>query len=353
MMQAAVYHGTRDVRVQDVSDPGPPGEGELLLEVLRAAICGTDAGEWAHGPHMISLGEPHPGSGHSGPVVLGHEFVGRVAAVGDRVEGFAAGDRVVSGAGVSCGSCLWCKAGRTNLCARYYTLGFHADGGLAEAVRSPASICHRVPAGCEDDAAAIAQPLAVSIHALERAGVRQGDHVAVIGVGGIGSQIVAAAAHRGARVVAVDISDQRLDAAAALGAEETVNADRCPVDGGLREITGGDGVPVVIEASGSPTGLTDALRSGRRGGSVVAVGMPASPPQVDIVNAILNEVDLITSVAHVCDADLPAALELLADGDVATRVIDRVVPLERVVPDGLEPIAARRAAGKILVDVAS
>ena len=175
----------------------------------------------------------------------------------------------------------------------------------------------------------------------------------MIGVGGIGSQIVAAAAHRGARVVAVDISDERLAAAAALGAEETVNADRSPVDGGLREITGGDGVPVVIEASGSPTGLTDALRSVRRGGSVVAVGMPASPPQVDIVSAILNEVDLITSVAHVCDADLPAALELLAAGDVASRVIERVVPLERIVAEGLEPIAERRAAGKILVDVAS
>jgi threonine dehydrogenase-like Zn-dependent dehydrogenase len=352
-MRAAVYYGPRDVRVQDVSDPGPPGEGELLLEVVRAAVCGTDAGEWAHGPHLISLEEPHPGSGHSGPVVLGHEFVGRVAAVGDRVEGFAAGDRVVSGAGVSCGTCPWCRAGRTNLCAGYYTLGFHADGGLAEAVRSPASICHPVPDGCDDDAAAIAQPLAVSIHALERASVEKGDHVAVIGVGGIGSQIVAAAAHRGARVVAVDISDERLAAAAALGAEETVNAGRDPVDGGLREITGGAGVPVVIEASGSASGLTDALRSVRRGGTVVAVGMPAAPPRIDIVDAIVKEVDLITSVAHVCDADLPPALELLAAGEVASRVIERVVPLERIVAEGLEPIAERRASGKILVDVAA
>ena len=137
-MRAAVYHGPGDVRVEPVDEPGEPGEGELVLEVLRAAICGTDAGEWADGPNLISLDRPHPGSGHSGPVVMGHEFVGRVAAVGDGVEGLEVGDRVVSGAGVSCGRCPWCLSGRTNICAGYYTIGFHADGGLAEAVRTPA-----------------------------------------------------------------------------------------------------------------------------------------------------------------------------------------------------------------------
>ena len=350
-MKAAVYHGRDDVRVEDVPEPSAPGEGELVLEVLSAAICGTDATEWAHGPRLISLAEAHPGSGHAGPVVLGHEFVGRVIARGDGVRGFSVGDRVVSGAGVSCGHCRWCRLGRTNLCARYYTLGFHADGGLATAVRTPASICHGVPAGCDDDAAAIAQPLAVAIHALERAGVSSDDDVAVIGVGGIGSQVVAAAAARGARVIAVDLSPDRLAVAATLGAAEIVNAARDPVERVIGEITGGDGVPVVIEASGAHEALATALRSVRRGGSIVAIGMPAAPAEIDLVAAILAEVNVITSVAHVCGSDLPAALELLAGSEVADHSIERVVPLERVVEEGLVPLMHGSARGKILIDV--
>ena len=107
----------------------------------------------------------------------------------------AIGDRVVSGAGVSCGTCEWCRAGRINLCAAYYTLGLHANGGLAERVATPAAICCRVPDDCTDDAAAMAQPLAVALHALSRVAQRAGDSVAVIGAGGIGSFIVAGASH--------------------------------------------------------------------------------------------------------------------------------------------------------------
>src|ERR1700729_3174816 len=145
-MRAAVYHGARDVRIEAAPEPGEPGPGEVLIAPSMAAICGTAASEYAHGLHMIPLHQPHPGSGHVGPLILGHEFVGRVDALGDGVEGLAAGDRVVSGAGVSCGECAWCRAGRTNLCATYYTLGLSAAGGLADRVLSPASICVSVPA---------------------------------------------------------------------------------------------------------------------------------------------------------------------------------------------------------------
>jgi (R,R)-butanediol dehydrogenase / meso-butanediol dehydrogenase / diacetyl reductase len=283
--------------------------------------------------------------------VLGHEFVGSVLEVGDPGGAFEIGDRVVSGAGVSCGECSWCCAGRTNLCRSYYTIGFHADGGLAEAVRTPAAICHRVPDGCADDAAAMAQPLAVAMHALDRAGASPGDAVAVVGVGGIGSQLVAAAVAAGAQVFAVDVDPGRLGTAARLGAVEAIDARSEVVEEVLRELTGGDGVAVAIEASGSQPGLAAALKGTRSGGSVVAVGLPTSPPQLDLVDAVLREVNVITSVAHVCDADLPRALRLLAESDVADHVVDRVVPLTRVVPDGLARLADGSAAGKLLVDV--
>jgi len=185
-MRAAVFHGPHDVRIESVADPAAPAAGEVVLEVLRAAICGTDASEWDHGPILCRPG-----------VVLGHEFVGRVVECGDHTT-FDVGDRVVSGAGISCGHCRWCLGHRTNLCAEYRTLGLQVNGGLAEYVTSPAAICRPVPVSCDDDAAAMAQPVAVALHALSRVGLAADESVAVIGTGGIGSFVVAGAARRAA-----------------------------------------------------------------------------------------------------------------------------------------------------------
>src|ERR671935_2700418 len=127
-MRAAVYHGPRDVRLESVPDRRDPGPHELLLQVTRASICGTDASEYSSGPHLI------PRGAH---VILGHEFTGTVAAAGSDVQGIAAGTRVVAGAGMWCGEGPACRAGRTNLCRSYYTLGLQADGGLAEYVLAP------------------------------------------------------------------------------------------------------------------------------------------------------------------------------------------------------------------------
>jgi (R,R)-butanediol dehydrogenase/meso-butanediol dehydrogenase/diacetyl reductase len=339
-MRAAVFHGPHDVRIEDVPEPAVPAAGEVVLEVTRAAICGTDASEWDHGPVLCRPG-----------VVLGHEFVGRVVGLGDDVTALRVGDRVVSGAGISCGRCRWCLAGRTNLCAEYRTLGLQVDGGLAEFVTSPAAICHPVPDACEDDAAAMTQPLAVALHALARVSQGPGDAVAVIGAGGIGSFIVAGAARRaaGGRVVAIDIDDERLATARALGAGETANATGKDLAALLLELSDGVGFDIVIEASGTPDAPAAAIAGTRRGGRVLLVGLHAAPRPIDLTRMILREVDICTTVAHVCDSDIPAALELLAGSDVAAVTAGPTIPLEALVEQGLRPLAERRAAGKILV----
>jgi threonine dehydrogenase-like Zn-dependent dehydrogenase len=353
MMRAAVFHGPGDVRVERVSEPGPPGPTELLIEPVRAAICGTDSSEYAHGPNMVPLRDPHPASGHVGPLILGHEFVGRIAAVGSEVEGFSGGERVVSGAGVSCGECDWCRAGRTNLCASYYTLGLSAPGGLAEKVISPASICRVVPDPIDDDAAAMAQPLAVAIHALDRGGVGAGQTLAVLGIGGIGAFIVGAASTRDLdRLIAVDVDPAKLALASGLGADEVIDASNQDVSAAIREATGGDGADVVMEASGVPANPSNAIHAAKRGGRVVIVGLIAEPPPVDLFDAALREVELATTVAHICDTNLPESLAVLAQTGVAAQVLDRVIPLERIVDDGLAPLAEGRAGGKIVVEVA-
>jgi (R,R)-butanediol dehydrogenase/meso-butanediol dehydrogenase/diacetyl reductase len=317
--------------------------GEVVLEVLRAAICGTDAAEWDHGPILCRPG-----------VVLGHEFVGRVVEVGSGVSGLTVGDRVVSGAGISCGRCRWCVLGRTNLCAEYRTLGLQVDGGLAEFVTSPAAICRRVPDACDDDAAAMAQPLAVALHAVSRVGQRPDEAVAIIGTGGIGSFIVAAASSRAAagRVVAIDIDEERLSTADALGAHETVNASRRELVPLLLELTDGVGFDVVIESSGAPHAPAAAIAGARCGGRVLLVGLHGEARALELTPMILREVDVFTTVAHICDTDVPAALELLATTDVAAIAAGPRIPLDALVEEGLRPLAERRAGGKILVTLA-
>jgi threonine dehydrogenase-like Zn-dependent dehydrogenase len=353
-MRAAVYHGAGDVRVEATAAPGEPGPGQVLIAPSMAAICGTDASEYAHGPHMIPLHRPHPGSGHVGPLVIGHEFVGRVAALGDGVEGLAVGDRVVSGAGVACGECAWCEAGRTNLCASYYTLGLSAPGGLAELVVSPASISVPVPAGVDDIGAAMAQPLAVAIHALDRGGVGPGLTVAVLGVGGIGGFLVGAASTRElARLIAVDVDPAKLALASSLGADEAIDAGSVDVTAAILEATGGEGADVVIEASGVPRNPSTAIHATKRGGRVVIVGLQAEPPPVDIFDAALREVDLIATVAHICDSNLPEALRVLDSTELAGEVLGEVVPMTRLVEDAIAPLAEGRAPGKMVVEVAA
>jgi (R,R)-butanediol dehydrogenase / meso-butanediol dehydrogenase / diacetyl reductase len=339
-MRAAVFHGPHDVRIEDVPDPAVPDAQEVVLEVTRAAICGTDASEWDHGPVLCRPG-----------VVLGHEFVGRVVGLGDAVTTLRLGDRVVSGAGISCGRCRWCLSRRTNLCAEYRTLGLQVNGGLAEFVTSPAAICHSVPDTCDDDAAAMTQPLAVALHALSRVSQDPGDSVAVIGAGGIGSFILAGAARgvRDGRVVAIDIDDERLATARALGARETANATGADLAELLLELTDGVGFDVVIEASGAPHAPAAAIAGARRGGRVLLVGLHGAPRSLELTPMILREVDIFTTVAHVCDSDIPAALELLAGSDVAAVTAGPRIPLDALVEHGLRPLAERRAAGKILV----
>src|SRR5579875_3705495 len=150
LMRAAVYHGPRDIRIEEVPRPDP-GPGELLLRVHGNGICGTDASEYGS-PPMYPLHYEHPLTHHHGPLVPGHEFAGYVAEIGEGVTGFSEGELVVTGAALWCGECRQCRAGRTSICAKYATVGLHRDGALAEYVRVPAHIAVRAePFGLRPD----------------------------------------------------------------------------------------------------------------------------------------------------------------------------------------------------------
>ena len=189
------------------------------------------------------------------------------------------------------------------------------------------------------------QPLAVALHALSRVAQAPDESVAVIGAGGIGSFIIAAASSRAVdgRVVAIDVDADRLPTAASLGADETAAAAGRDLSELLLDLSDGDGFDVVIEASGAPVAPAAAIRGARRGGRVLLVGLHGAPRELDLTGMIVREVDIFTTVAHVCDTDIPAALQLLADH--GRRGGDRggADPARSLVEDGLAP--ARRAAG--------
>jgi len=345
-MRAVVLHAPHDLRLEDRPEPECRAD-EVLIEVAYNGLCGTDATEYTKGPMMVPLSVAHPGSGHVGPTILGHEFVGTVVDAGADAAQWT-GRRVASGAGVSCGVCDWCVRGRTNLCAHYYTLGLSTHGGLARFVAAPASTIREIPDGCADIDAALAQPLAVGLHGVARSGVRPGDTVVVLGAGAIGSFLLAGLAGHDGPVVAMDVDPGRLDTAQVLGATETrlIDGDASAAD--LRSMIP-EGADVVIESSGAVGSAQRAFALAARGGSVLLVGLTKQPQPIELADLVLREIDVRTTVAHVCDADLPAALALLAERPLSTIVLDRVVALDDVVA-GFERLASGAARGKIVVD---
>src|SRR2546425_11850249 len=278
-MKAAVYYGPGDVRIEDVREPESPGPAEVVIQVKMGSLCGTDASQYKAAT-MVPLDGPHRVSGHSGPVILGHEVVGVVVARGSEVIHPEIGQRVVPGAGWWCGECPRCKEGRINICENYYLYGIHANGGLAEFATYPAQMCMPVPAECSVEAAAMAQPCAVALHALAQGSIAIDQTVALFGVGSIGNLLLAALqaqAAGGQRVIVIDVEQGRLAAAKRLGTFSQIDARTDDPVAAIGELTGGRGGDVAIDASGVPETIAQALALVRRGGGVPPGGAPVGP----------------------------------------------------------------------------
>ncbi len=182
-MRALRWHAAGDLRVEEVPDPGTPEPGMALVEVAQCGICGSDLAEFRAGPKMIRS-TPHPLTGRSAPLTLGHEFSGRIVAAGDD---WPAGTRVTADACWRCGRCEACTSGDYHLCRYGGSIGLHSDGAFAPFVVVPEYTLVAVPDEVSDAAAAMTEPLAVGLHALDRGGTRAGDAVLVLGFGPIGA----------------------------------------------------------------------------------------------------------------------------------------------------------------------
>lgn len=344
-MRAAVLYGNGDLRIEDVAIPILSND-DVLIKVSYNGLCGTDATEFTKGPMMVPLDRPHPNSKHVGPTILGHEFVGIVVEAGANASELI-GVRVACGAGVSCGACKMCLEARTNLCDSYYTLGLSTHGGLAEYVRAPKNICIPIPDECPELDAVLAQPLAVAIHAVRRAKIVEGDRVVLLGAGAIGTFICIALQEYDVHVTAIDIEQSRLDAARKFGADQTILIDPSMSAEDLGA-TFGDGADVVFETSGSKGAPTRAMALTRNGGTIILLGLNKTPQEFVFSEAVLREITLETSAAHVCSEDIPAALEILKSGQVAPMLIERVLDLEQAL-DAFDALSTGKALGKFVL----
>jgi (R,R)-butanediol dehydrogenase/meso-butanediol dehydrogenase/diacetyl reductase len=341
-MRAAVYHGARDIRIEQVPTPAR-GAQDVLVRVLRSGLCGTDVTEWLSGPVMIPLTKEHPYSQHRGPMIPGHEIVGEIVEAPED-SGLQPGTTAVSGAQVACGECKNCLAGRINVCERLYTLGLQTNGGHAEFVVGPAPYWIATPEGLDIDAAGLAQPLGVGLHAARRAGVVTGDAVLVTGAGAIGTFILAALhhLHPAVHITVADIDQLKLARAVRLGADATINL-------GDGETPSEKAYDVVIEAAGAPGLLVECLRYTRTGGRLLAVGMSATPQLLDPHDLVMREITMEGTNALITPEDIPAALEILNAGTLATEMLDSVRPLSAIA-ETLDELASGKIQGKVLLD---
>jgi L-iditol 2-dehydrogenase len=312
-MRAAFSGGKEKIEVREVPVPAP-GAGEVLLRVRACGICGTDL-------HTYRGELPLPPT-----VSPGHEFAGEVAELGEGVRGFEAGQRVVCEPVRSCRECAYCRTGSYHLCARRLLLGTFAPGGLAEYVSVPAYTLYPLPDAIDFELAALVEPLAVVVHGLHLVDLAFGDRVVILGSGSIGVMTALAARALGAaEVISTYRYDHQAEAATAAGAARTVPADK------VTSLAGEKPDVVVETVGGHADTLGQAVGLVRPGGRVSLLGLFPSPPQINALTVMLNEVRVVGGITYCrpgMRSDFDTALRIIeADRERARGLITHRFPL--------------------------
>jgi L-idonate 5-dehydrogenase len=324
--RAVVLHGAGDLRVEERA-AGPLAEGFVRVRFGAGGICGSDLHYFRHGrTGNFVLTEP---------LILGHEIAGEVVAVAgpEAGSGIAVGDRVTVNPARFCRACGPCRAGRQNLCEAVFFMGSasrtpHMQGGFAETLDVHPSQCFPVPVHVPLSHAALAEPLAVCLHAAERAGPLAGRSVAIMGAGPIGLILLLVCRHLGAsRVAVADLAPAPLQHAERLGADAAVDVATVTDATELRARLSDGGPDVVFEASGSPAALASAIEIVRRGGTIVQVGnLPGGPLPISANAVMAKELDLKGSFRFA--DEFSRAVGLIADRTIdVSGLITAELPL--------------------------
>jgi L-iditol 2-dehydrogenase len=294
-MKAALLLGPEKIVVDRLSDP-TPAEGEVIFRPELAGICGTDISFFL-GHRAVSY-----------PFVLGHEVLGRVAALGKGVDKFSIGQRVIVEPNYPCGSCGLCLSGRGAVCAQKISMGVNVPGCFSEYAVAPAEFTWALPDSVSDRDAVTIEPLAVSMHGFRQSGARQGDTVAVLGCGVVGLLLIHAAVDAGVRVIAHDRYANKLEMARTLGAEpapECKDAARLWQD---------ENVTSVFECAGSSATVDLALKDAPRGAQVILLGLSSSPATFSPLRLVREGINVRTSMIYDHPADFADVIDRVARG---------------------------------------
>lgn len=330
-MLAAVLNKPLDMELKQVPIP-VPGKDEALVKVYCIGVCGSDVHYYEHGKIGRYVVEK--------PIILGHELAGEVVALGEAVQGLQVGDRVAVEPGVTCGRCEYCKSGRYNLCPDVVFMATPpVDGAWAEYVAVRADFLFKLPDSMSYEEGALLEPLSVGIHAMNRAKVTPADRLLVTGLGPIGLLAIQAAKLFGVKeIYATDVVPFRQQLALDMGVTAVIDPSQCDVKARLQELTDGHGISVAVESSGNSRAIGDALRSVKRGGRVVLVGMPAVDEISVDINAIIDaELDVYGLFRYA--NTYPAAIAALANSELD---IEKVITHKFSLRDTVEAVEMAR-----------
>jgi len=340
-MRAALLYGVRDLRVEHIDRP-KVGPGEVLVSVKAATTCGTDIKIFQRG---YVEGVIHY------PTIFGHEWAGVAAEVGENASWPRKGMRIRAGNSAPCLRCKMCQKGNYNLCEDMIWLW----GAYAEYVKVPARMVtlnmQEIPSHLSYEEAALTEPLACVLHGIEKARVKLGDTVAIIGAGPIGLLHLVTAKKIGAeKVIITDLVDERLQRAEQLGADETVNVkEEKPVDK-VRQLTEGYGADVVIEAIGLPATWEQALRMVRKGGTVLEFGGCPPGTEIKVRTELLHYGEVtVLGTFHTTPGHFKKALNLISSGTIPVKpLITRRMKLDKM-RDAFEILTTSKSDLKIAI----
>ena len=329
-MKALVAYGLGEYKYEPNYPTPTCGPDDIIIKTEGCGICAGDL-KCMHGAERFWGTEKSPAFVRP-PFIPGHEFLGRIVEVGENVTEFKVGERVTADQIVPCGQCRFCKSGRYWMCQPHATFGFQKEnnGGMAEYVRYPkTAVVHRVPEDLPLSKALLIEPYACSKHCVDRAQITNEDIVVISGAGTLGLGMVTYARMKNpAKLIVLDMMDDRLEKAKEFGADLVWNPSKMNVQEAIMEMTEGYGCDIDIEATGHPSSVTQGLDMIRKLGRFVEFSVFGAPVTVDwSVIGDGKEIDLLG--AHLSPYCFPFVIEHIADGKLATDgMITRTFSLE-------------------------
>lgn len=297
--------------------PPDPGSDEVLIKVKAVGICGSDMHVYRGRSAFATY-----------PRVIGHEISGEVASVGKGALGLSAGDKVVVDPVISCGSCYACRLGRPNVCRDVKCLGVHVDGGAQEYIVAKRDKVYKVSQSLSFEVASTVEPYSIAAQALSRGRAVGDDMALVCGAGPIGLVILQGLKAIGAKVAIADVVDSRLERAASCGADAVINSGTRDLEGFATDFTGGEGFPLIFEATGNIQVLELLVsKLVSQAGRVVVLGYPSEKAQISPLDIMRRELDILGSRLN--NNQFPTAIKWVERGDVdPSKIISHTFPFQ-------------------------